>query len=117
MTRAAIIGQLEATMHAQPHTVRDLDVEQRNALIISMRKVDEIWIVVSRYGDDVWWPTGAPTNVSKGMTKLDFTQIPAPFRAVVKEMMYRLKAHGRVGRKQGGVSLLVTTLKNARNFL
>jgi hypothetical protein len=116
MISEANIIQPDAS-HLQPQSIRCLNIQQRDELITSMRKVDGKWLVVSRYADDIWWLVGAPTNVTKAMTKLDFLQIPTPFRAIVKEMLYRLKTRGRIGRKQGSVSHLVKTLHTIGQFL
>jgi hypothetical protein len=86
-------------------------------LPISQRKVGQNWVVVSRYADDIWWLTGVPTNVGKCSTKVEFQRIPSAFRAVVREMLYRLKTHGRDGRKPCGPRSLITDFKGIRSFL
>lgn len=101
----------------QPSHVLDLSSDAYDALIISMRKVDGIWVVASRYGDDVWWPTGATTNVRKYSTKLDFQTIPDPLRPTAKAMMYRFLRRGKGQQKVPGASNLVKVLSNISYFL
>ncbi|MDR6453469.1 hypothetical protein [Variovorax paradoxus] len=102
---------------AQPRQVEGLNAEQRDDLIISMREVDGAWVVVSRYRDDCWWLTGAPTNVSKSNTKLDFARLPTLFRATAKAMFYRRMANGLRGRKRAGATSLVSNFGNMCHFL
>ncbi|CAJ3667461.1 phage integrase [Burkholderia pseudomallei] len=91
----------------QPNDARLLPAgAERDSLIISMRKVDGVWRIVSRYGDDDWWPTGATTNTRESNVKLDFTQIPFPFREALKAMLYRYMRKGIAGgRRPSGVTL------------
>ncbi|MBR8036729.1 hypothetical protein [Burkholderia vietnamiensis] len=63
----------------QPATVKGLVAEQRNALIISMRKTaDHTWSVVSNYGDRIWWLSGFTTATRKSDRKLNFDFIDLP---------------------------------------
>jgi hypothetical protein len=81
-----------------------------------MRKVDKTWVVVSRYGDDVWWLTGSTTNTVKAETKLDFSAIPVEFRDSVKAAMYRLMRRGRAGQKRPRAASLYKTMTAVRLF-
>ena len=108
---------LHQTMLGQASHVLGIAPDERDALIVSMRKVDDVSVVFSRYGDDVWWPSGATTNTVKANTKLDFTAIPVPFKQVTKAVMYRLTRRGRAGQKRPGVGQLFRTLGNIRLFL
>ncbi|MFC5521794.1 hypothetical protein [Polaromonas jejuensis] len=108
---------LHPTMFGQPSSVRGLCADERDALIISMRRVDGVWVIASRYRDDVWWILGATTNTSKSNTKLDFTAVPEPFKGVTKEMIYRFMRRGRDGHTRPGLSQLHKTLINAKFFL
>lgn len=115
MTRRRIVEQ-STEVESQPHSVQGLTSERRDSLVISMRKVEMSWIVVSRYGDEVWWLTGLPTNVSKTSTKLDFTQVPVAFRTVAKAIIYRMKTRGRAGSKRASASTLISTLRSINLF-
>jgi integrase len=66
----------------------------RDALVVSLRKLNGAWHIVSRFGDNVWWPTGKPTNLPNSRTKLDFTKIPAPLRESMKEVIFRYMRRG-----------------------
>jgi hypothetical protein len=101
---------------SQPQSVRSIKLEDRGQLVVTTRRIDGEWIVISRYGDDVWWLTGSPTNVTNSVTKLDFGQIPTRFREVVKGMMYRYRMRGRPGRKRPGPSTMINLLKNMTTF-
>lgn len=98
-------------------SVRGLSGDERNALVISMRKVDGVWQVLSQYGDDIWWTTGSPTNVCKSSTKIDFTQIPEAFREAIKACLYRYKTRGREGGKRPSAAGVVQMHEQIRLFL
>ena len=85
-----VIPDLQSSFLNQPTHVRGLGVNESTALIISMRKVDKTWVIVSRYEDDIWLPKNPTTNTSRGDTKLDFRSIPTAFRNEVKATMYRM---------------------------
>lgn len=109
---------------AEPHAianqflhVRGLGIAERDLLIVSMRKVDFTWVIVSRYGDDIWWLKSNTTNTVKAATRLDFTAIPHVFRDTVKAVMYRLMRRGRAGQKRLGTASLFNTLTPIRRFL
>lgn len=97
--------------------VRGLELTERDLLIVSMRKVGVNWVIVSRYGDDVWWLTGNTTNTIKAETKLDFTAIPHVFRETVKAVMYRLMRRGRAGQKRLGAASLFRAFAPIQRFL
>lgn len=101
----------------QPLIVRGLPAFDRDELIIAMRIADGIWTVTSRYGDEVWWPTGAPTNTGKSRTKLDFTAIPPHFRDTIKAVMYRLIRQGRHGNIKPVATSLKRSLDSIQTFL
>ena len=101
----------------QPASAKGLGDELRDALIVSMRKVGATWVVVSRYGDDVWLTTGAPTNMTRSKTRLDFSRLPEPFRAPVKASMYRYKRRGRGGAKPPAASTFAKAFTYLTYFL
>jgi integrase len=101
----------------QPLHVLGISANERNAFIVSMRKVGRAWTIVSRYGDDFWWLPGGPNNTAKTDNQLQFLAIPEVFRDDVKAMMYRLMRRGRDGKKRPGVGRLVKTLSLLKPFL
>lgn len=102
---------------SQTNDVKGLSAEFRDALIISMRKVDDTWIVLSRYGEDVWWMTGATTNVVKADSKLDFSTVPEAFRNQIKAVMYLWLRRGRDSGRRAGAVTLRRALCSIRQFL
>lgn len=115
--KATAGSDLKRQTEEQPWSVRGLSASDRDALVVSIRKVDGTWRVVSRYGDDIWWTTGSPTNVTEGNTKLDFSRIPMPFRAAVKACMFRLKSRGLEGGKPPSPGRLISACERIRIFL
>src|ERR1700744_6134427 len=101
----------------QPNQVIGLCSDERDALIVSMRKVENKWVVVSRYAEPIWWLSGATTNTIKADTKLDFTTIPHAFQSAAKAVMYRLMRRGRQGQKRPGAVSMCRTLSAIRLFL
>ena len=80
---------------AQPSDVRGL--HERDTLIISATQVDGLWVILSRYGDDIWQLDGFTSNVPACQKRLDFNLVPMAFRAVMKAMLYRYLRRGRRG--------------------
>lgn len=116
MNRAAIIKNEAAIPIKQPLHVVGLNSEQRDSLVVSMRKIDNHWKVVSHYGDDIWWLSGSTTNRPKSETKLDFLTIPIDFRESVKAIMYRLMRRGRNGQKRPRTSSMFKTMAGVQLF-
>ena len=102
---------------SQTNDVTGLSAELRDALIISLRRVDNTWIVLSRYGEDVWWLTGATTNVVKADSKLDFATVPEAFRNQIKAVMYRWLRRGRDNGRRAGAATLRRMLDSMLPFL
>ncbi|MGP5370422.1 integrase [Pseudomonas helleri] len=86
-----------AAITAQPWDVRGLSDSERDRLIISTNQVDEHWVIISRYGDDVWYLTGFPKNVPKSHKRIAFDTVPPAFRQVAKAVFYRYLIRGRDG--------------------
>ncbi|MFJ3523570.1 integrase [Pseudomonas sp. NPDC090203] len=80
---------------AQPGDVRGLPEPERDALIITATQVDGQWVILSRYGDDIWHLDGFASNRASYQKRLDFSRVPPAFRAVVKAMLYRYLRRGR----------------------
>ncbi|MDN7569966.1 tyrosine-type recombinase/integrase [Burkholderia contaminans] len=101
----------------QPALVKGLVAEQRDALIISMRKTSErTWSIVSRYGDQIWWLSGFTTNVRKSDTRLDFDRVAPEFLGIAKETTYRYMRRGREGGKRPKSSSITNHFKGVVEF-
>src|SRR3546814_14496371 len=70
----------------QPGDVRGLPESERDALIISATQVAGQWVILSRYGDDIWQLDGFSTNVPANRRLLNFGTVPSAFRTVMKAM-------------------------------
>ena len=82
---------------AQPGDVRGLPESERDALIITVAQVDGQWVILSRYGDDIWHLVGLTSNVPPSHKRLDLGTVPPAFRAVMKAMLYRYLRRGLRG--------------------
>ncbi|WP_410480316.1 integrase [Pseudomonas sp. DCA-1] len=93
-----------STHTAQPSEVRGLPESERDALIIKATHVDGQWVIISRYGDDIWELDGLNSNVQTNRKQLAFHTLPRAFRAVMKAILYRYLHSGRRGggRPKGG---------------
>ena len=97
----------------QPH-VRGLSAEQRDALVISARKVDGIWVVLSRYGDARWRLLAKTTNRKIGVV---FDLVDEEFRDSVRQAMYRFHMRGRAGGKRPEASTVLGLFQDLLPFL
>lgn len=68
-----------APVDLQPCDVRGLAPDARDALIVSMIRVDGAWKVLARYGADRWELVGGTTNLCPSSRILDFSRVPEPF--------------------------------------
>lgn len=84
-----------ASIATQPGDVRGLPESERDKLIITATQVDGQWVILSRFGDDIWQLSGWPSNVPPHKKLLDFSKVPQAFRAVMKAMVYRYIKRGR----------------------
>ncbi|WP_322034650.1 hypothetical protein [Burkholderia sp. BCC1970] len=102
------VDTIATALLQQPNEARLLQAgAERDSLIISMREVNGVSRIVSRYGDDEWWPTGATTNTRESNQKLDFIKVPIPFRDSLKAMLYRYMRRGIAGgRRPSGITLV-----------
>ncbi|WP_253756907.1 integrase [Pseudomonas fluorescens] len=108
---------LWAPFDTQPGDVRGLPESERNALIISATQVDEQWVVLSRYADNVWQLVDIASNVPASHKRLDFGKVPGSFRAVMKAALYRYLRRGiSVGRRPKGMTLRIL-LNDVKPFL
>jgi len=101
---------------AQPEDVRGLPESERNALLISATQVNGQWVILSRYGDDIWQLDGFPSNTPPNRKRMDFGTVPSAFRAVMKAMMYRYLRRGRNGTGRPKGSMIKQSFSEALNF-
>ncbi|MCE3604737.1 hypothetical protein LXA47_14125, partial [Massilia sp. P8910] len=91
-----------------PNGYQDADLlaaaNNRDSWIVSTREVDGNSVIVSQYGDDIWWFTGSTTNTVMAKTRVVFSVLPAAFRSVARELLYRFLTKGRLGTKRPGVA-------------
>lgn len=106
-----------AALDAQPVDVRGISESERDALIITATQVDGHWVIVSRYGDDIWRLDGFTSNVPASGKRLNFGTVPPAFRAVMKAMLYRYLRRGRRGAGRPKGSSLQQMFSAARPFL
>lgn len=106
-----------APVDRQPCDVRGLAPDARDALIVSMIRVDGAWKVLTRYGADRWELVGGTTNLCPSSRILDFNRVPEPFRATMKAVLFRYLRRGRAGQKRPGPAALRLILVNSLPFL
>lgn len=84
--------------------IRNLNINDRDKIIISTTVVDGVGVVTSRYGDEQWYINGIPSNKPAAFRKIDFLTMPESFRKVLKEIIFRYMRRGRAGlpRPKGG---------------
>lgn len=97
MSSNSTITQPWPSFELLPAEVRGLPVSERDSLIVSAIKVEEQWVILSRYGDNIWQLDGFTNNTSDSRRRLDFTRIPVQFRSVMKAVLYRYLRRGRAG--------------------
>jgi hypothetical protein len=85
-----------APVDVQPDDVRELPECERNSLIINATEVDKHWVILSRYGDDIWQIDGFTSNIPANKKQLDFSTVPSAFRSVMKAILYRYLRRGRL---------------------
>lgn len=106
-----------ARFTSQPGDARDLPESERDALIISATQVDGQWVILSRYGDDIWHLDGFTSNVQVHRKRLDFSAVPEPFRAAMKAMFYRYLRRGRAHQQRPKGATVFGSFHNTLHFL
>ncbi|MBM2882832.1 hypothetical protein [Chromobacterium amazonense] len=101
---------------SQPSDVLLLSSVERDRLIVTMRKIDGVFMALSVYGDDVWWLAGTTTSMAKSRTKIDFNSVPLPLRDVTKAMMYRYLRRGIRNARRPGASTVSTVFVDIGYF-
>lgn len=104
MSDNTLVTITRASFAAQSDDVRGLSEYERDTLIVSSTQIDGKWVILSRYGDNIWQLDGFASNVEMNNKRLDFNKIPSAFREVMKAMLYRYLRRGRRGgvRPKGG---------------
>ena len=106
-----------ANIESQPGEIRELPEIDRDALIVSAILVDDHWVILSRYGDDIWLLDGFTSNVPDNLRRQDFSRVPCAFKDVMKALLYRYLRRGRAGQKRPRASTLRNFFENALPFL
>lgn len=106
-----------ADIPVQPDSVTGLQESERNALIISATQVDGQWVILSRYGDDIWQLDGFSTNVSTSRKFMNFSSLPPAFQAVMKAMFYRYIRRGLRGAGRPKGAIVQESFASAKPFL
>lgn len=117
MNNNALATQNIEFFASQPDDIRNLKDPERNKLIITANQIDGTWIILSRYGDDIWKLTGIPNNVPKSRKQINFKRIPPAFQAVMKAMIYRYITRGRNGSPRPKGSTVRTFFNHALLFI
>ncbi|UPL41727.1 integrase (plasmid) [Pseudomonas aeruginosa] len=117
MSLKKVVTQPWVNMESQPGEVGKLPQSDRDALIVSAIQVDGHWVILSRYGDDIWQLDGFSSNVPDNLRHLDFSRIPCAFKGVMKAVLYRYLRRGRAGQKRPKASTLRNCFENALPFL
>lgn len=100
-----------------PAEVRGLTVSERDSLIVSSIQVEGQWVILSRYGDNIWQLDGFTNNTSESRRRVDFTRLPVQFQAVMKAVLYRYLRRGRAGMGRPRGNTLYKFFICARPFL
>jgi integrase len=106
-----------ACVESQPGDVRELPEGQHDTLIVSATQVEGHWVILSQYGDDCWQLDGMPSNMRDSQKHLNFQHVPAAFRVVMKEVMYRYLRRGREGQQRSKGGALSQLFRNITIFL
>ncbi|WP_227106820.1 site-specific integrase [Chromobacterium rhizoryzae] len=106
-----------AITELQQVDVRGLADHDRDALIVTAIQVDEHWVILSQYGDDIWRLDGFSNNVSDNLRRIDFSRVPDPFRALMKAVLYRYLRRGLEGQKRPKSGTVRNFFENTLPFL
>jgi hypothetical protein len=106
-----------ALVTAQPGDVRGLPESERDRLIITATQIEGRWVILSRYGDDIWHIEGFPSNTPAHRRQLNFSSLPQAFRVVMKAMVYRYIRRGRRDAVRPKGSTIRDFFSTARLFL
>ena len=85
MRPARSLPNLQEEFDRQPSSPSVLSRAERDKLVVSIALIEGHWIVLSRFGDEVWQLLPTTSNTRLGRSKLDFGRIAAPLRDTWKE--------------------------------
>jgi len=114
MASETIRHKPESFLLTQPLHVRATEPSERNQFIISARKVDGRWVVLSRFADPQWQLLSKTTNRNYG---IGFNVVPAEFRDSIRQVMYRFHVCGRAGGKRPEASTVHGVFSDLQPFL
>jgi integrase len=97
MSDNTLVATTFALFAAQPGDVRGLSESERDTLIVSTTQIDGKWVILSRYGDNIWQLDGCASNVEMSKKRLDFNKLPSAFLEVMKAVLYRYLRRGLRG--------------------
>lgn len=117
MSGSNVVIQPWASIEPEQVDVRELPDRDRDALIVSAIHVDGHWVILSRYGDDIWQLDGFSSNVSDNLRRLDIRRVPDAFRPVMKALLYRYLQRGLEGNKRPKASTVRNVFENMLPFL
>ena len=117
MSSNTTITQNWPSFELLPADVRGLQVSERDSLIVSAIKVEGQWVILSRYGDNIWQLDGFTNSTPDSRRRVDFTHLPVQFQAVMKAVLYRFLQRGRGGMGRPRGSTLHKFLICSRPFL
>jgi integrase len=94
MRTARVVPSVQDDFDRQPSNASELSRAERDKLVVSIARVDGRWIVLSRFGDEVWQLLPTTSNTRLGRSKIDFSRIAPPLRETWKECFYRYMRKG-----------------------
>lgn len=101
----------------QPNDVRGMRADDLRNLIVSEIKVDDQWVVLSRYIDPTWFLNGGATNKIESDHTLNFLSVPEVFRDTLKAAAYRYWRRGLESGKRPSVATMHSFICYSRPFL
>lgn len=102
---------------AEPADLIDISENQRDLTVISAIKINNEWVIVSRFGDDTWQTGDRLKNIAKSHATIDFRKFPRSFRHAVKQCAYCYLMRGREGTRRPKGSSLARLLVSLLYFV
>ncbi|MGO0110839.1 integrase [Pseudomonas putida] len=81
----------------QPIDLKNIFDLELHKLIVTTAEIDGTWIILSRFGDDIWKLNDFPKNTPTSRQQINFRNVPPAFRITMKMMVYRYLRRGRHG--------------------
>lgn len=105
------------SMAPDPDARSFLDQKTLAATVVSTRKVNGEFVVLSRYGDPKWRLIGQPTNKAASEHFVDFDTLPANWQETMKAILWHYMCRGREGKKRPSSRAVMKLLGDSRPFL